>query len=306
LAESLLNLATAFTLNRAEHADDLDDDLRYFSAIAPYYSAIFANSVSVGNLGREVYSEKLVPYVKPKKQRKNKKEKPLTPKQQKKAEQKAAKEAKKAEKKAIKEAKKAKKAKKVKIKKLVVAKIPESKKVLFNVCSKQMHSFCDVRYKDCSTCELNQEILTNDLEDFAKGVKGYFKETEKYLIKLQKERFSRQIDDTISSDSASIRELASLIDHTQTVSKEATKKLNTMLKKKVSYTAPFFAEFDDVSEIKDMVQSIQCMVFKKYFEQIKRILTESTDAMKRSISTIGQAAKNSLNTSQIGGKHGIN
>lgn len=283
-AADFCNVMTRFTLNRAAHASDIDDDFSYLGTIAPYYSAIFANSVSVGGLGREVYSEQLVPVEKKKKKTKVKKAKNGKEKPE----------------------KKKRKAKKIKLK-YVCAPVPESKKVLFNVCTKQMHSFCDVRYKDCSTCELNRKIMSNDLEDFAKGTKGYFKETEKILSKIQSDRFKRQIDDTImSTQGDSSEKLAALIDHASTVSKETIKRLNGMLKKKIDYTAPFFAEYDDVSEIKDAVQSIHHLIFNKYFEQIMGILTKSTDEMKRSIATIGQAAKNSLRTSQIGGKHGIN
>jgi hypothetical protein len=298
-AENFCNAMTDFTLNRAAHASDIDDDFAYLNSIAPYYSAIFANSVSVGGTGREVFSEQLVPFEKKKKVKVKKvKEKKVKETKKNKVE--------KVKKVKQKPEKKKRKAKKIKVR-YVYGKVTESKKIFFNVCSKQMHTFCDVRYKDCSTCELNQKIMTNDLEDFARGTKGYFKETEKILSKIQTARFKKQIDDTImSTQSDSAQQLAALIDHTITISKETTKKLNSMLKKKVSFTAPFFAEYDDIVEIKDAVQSIHHMIFIKYFEQIMGILTKSTDEMKRSIATIGQAAKNSLSTSQIGGKHGIN
>ncbi len=265
VTDQFCSVITDFTLGRAAHATEIEEYFGYFNAISPYYSAIFANSVSVGNLGREVYSEQLIPVEKGKKKRKHKKVK------------------------------------------YVNGTVEETKKVLFNVCSKQMHNLCDIRYKDCSACELNQQIQVNDLRDFTKGIKGYFKETEKIMSKIQSDRIKRQIDDTIiSTDGSSERELAKIIDHVMTVSVEAIKTLNIMLKKKASYTAPLFAEYDHVFDIKEAVQSVHHMIFIKYFEQIMGILTVSTDELKRSINTVDKAAKNSLNTSQIGGKHGIN
>ncbi len=292
MTDGFCDTITSFTLDRAGSAVEIGEELGYLDAISPYYSAIFANSVSVGTRGRDVYAEQLVPLEPRKSKRKIKKaEKVISDKKKQKAEKAAL-------------AKQKKRAKRKKVK-YVYGKVDQSKKVFFNVCTKQMHNLCDVRYKDCSVCELNQQIQTNDLNDFVKGVKGYFKETERLMSKIQSDRFRKQIDDTISTQSNSDG-LAEVIDQALTVSKEANKTLNIMLKKKINYTAPFFAEYDQVSEIKDAVQSVHHMIFNKYFEQIMGILTRSTDEMKTSIGKIGRAAMNSLNTSQIGGKHGIN
>ncbi len=261
MTEQFCSVVADFTLGRAAHAKEIEEDFSYFNDIAPYYSAIFANSVSIGNVGREVYSEQLVLQ-----EQKKKRKKP----------------------------------------KYAYGNVEETRRVLFNVCSKHLHSLCDIKIKDCSICSLHGKILANDLMDFTKGTRGYFKETERIMGRIQSDRIERQLNDTIGTQGRLDNNLAKAIDHVSTISQEVKETLNIMLKNKISYTAPFFAEYDDISEIKDAVQSVHHMIFVKYFEQIMGILKKSTDELKRSISTIGQAAKNSMNTSQLGGKHGIN
>lgn len=59
IAEQFSSAVSGFTLGMVAHARDMEEDFEYFEKIAPLYSGVFANSVSVGNQGREVFSDKL-------------------------------------------------------------------------------------------------------------------------------------------------------------------------------------------------------------------------------------------------------
>ena len=60
LAAKFTQAMTDFTLGRATYAEDVKEDFMYFGKVAKYYSGIFANSVSVGTKGREMFAEKAV------------------------------------------------------------------------------------------------------------------------------------------------------------------------------------------------------------------------------------------------------
>ena len=77
LAERFSSAISNLSLGRAPHIEQTEEEFRYFGKISPFYSDIFANSVTIGNNGIEMFAEKPVVDENEKKKKKRKKKKKI-------------------------------------------------------------------------------------------------------------------------------------------------------------------------------------------------------------------------------------
>ena len=232
-------------------------DFEYLKKISSTVTAIFNNSISINDDGREVIREVRNEDKSSKRRRKRRSTKPG------------------------------------KTRKLTSYKVIEQgRKVLFDVCTEQLHETCDYTKKDCCDCEFCNKYMQNEYLTFSKSVIDFFDETYKIFEKMEMDR--RAVGGIIGGgvqDQGQVS-LQEILDSKE----EAGKILGQLDEQKKNSPGIFYADFKKIEEIKNTVRSIYSKVFDKYYVQLQQIYENATDKMKKAFLAMGKSAKDTINT----------
>ena len=252
-----------FTLGRAAHASEMEDDFGFLGKIAPYYSGIFSNSICVGNREREFFAERFL--------KQKRAQRKLTAR-------------------TIESPKERRRYMK-RLKRGDFFRLPDTSVVFLNVCSKQLHNTCDIRQKDCFTCTTLKTNLANRANVLEYSVSGYFTHGKQLLKKIQDHRIAKAGGGTITPQGEGVSELAELIMRLEASNEELKNSIKSLPR---SETTPCYIEYTTLLAIKRAVQEIHFDVFIKYYEQLTALLSQATNEMIKSFDAVGKGAKNTL------------
>ena len=261
-AQSFSSAVTDFTLGRAAHVSEMEDDFGFLGKIAPYYSGIFSNSVCVGNRERPFFAER---YMKQKSAQRKQTASSIENKRERKRYIK-------------------------RLKKGDFFYLPETSLVFFNICSKQLHCSCDIKSKDCAVCDALSTNLANRADVFEHSVSEYFTQSLQLLKKMLDQSIKKQ-GGIISSQSNSTAKLSKLITQLENSYADLKESIRTLPRSKSN---PCYMEYTTLLEIKDAVQAIHFEVFIKYYEQLTAVLSQATNEMINSFNATGKGAKSAL------------
>lgn len=256
LAERYRSLTVRFPTGKRAPQESrfIISDLSFLSEISAAYRMIYSNSVTVGSAG---YAARIISCKNKLPKAQNKPN--LSPKKINKREKK-------------------------------IFKVEESGRYIeFNVCSEQACGRCSVREHDCGDCQDYQRLLLNRFDVFSAAVEGYFSRITEMLTEAAEEERRREGGMTINDSHSRAKYFESLCSDV-TFRGEKAQAILEMLKEQAQHRPTlFFAEYDQVAEIRRLVRHVYLLLFGEYYAILMETLKNASEQMKTALETAAQA-----------------